>query len=249
LSDPALFYTGLVAPLYTPLRSESPDAAPYLKFVKHYGEPALELGCGTGDPILALRAAGLDVDGIDASADMLAVAAQRAEAEGLEVTLVEARMETLDLARRYRSIYLAGPTFNLLPDDATALAALQRIRAHLDDDGCALVPLHIPEVIDDEYLGRWREGTDDAGRTIRFCTVGQARDEAARLQTTRLRYERVDGDETEATERDFVIHWYTPEQFGALANEAGLRVTRQLDFGPGAFAFWLIHEGGDGVGA
>jgi hypothetical protein len=33
-------------------------------------------------------------------------------------------MQTMDLGRRYQSIYLAGPTFNLVPDDTTAESAL-----------------------------------------------------------------------------------------------------------------------------
>ena len=44
-------------------------------------------------------------------------------------------MESLDLPGRYRTVFLAGPTFTLLPDDATALAALRAIRRHLTDDG------------------------------------------------------------------------------------------------------------------
>jgi hypothetical protein len=52
-------------------------------------------------------------------------------------------MEDLGLPRRYRTIFLAGPTFNLLPDDETASAALRRIRAHLADGGVAVVPLFI----------------------------------------------------------------------------------------------------------
>jgi hypothetical protein len=49
-------------------------------------------------------------------------------------------MEDMDLGRRYRSIYLAGATFNLLVDDATAGAALGRIAAHLEPGGVAPVP-------------------------------------------------------------------------------------------------------------
>src|SRR6478735_4388662 len=48
--DPADFYTGLVAELYAPLRSGTPDADRYVRFVREHGEPALELGCGDGDP-------------------------------------------------------------------------------------------------------------------------------------------------------------------------------------------------------
>ena len=60
------------------------------------------------------------MDGVDSSADMLACRRVEADAPGRELNLYEQSMEQLDLPRRYRSIYLAGPTFNLLADDATA---------------------------------------------------------------------------------------------------------------------------------
>ena len=77
--DPSQFYTGIVAEIYAPLRSSVPDVEPYTRFIAQSGEPALELGCGTGDPLLDLRARGVDVEGLDASADMLVRC--RAEAE------------------------------------------------------------------------------------------------------------------------------------------------------------------------
>ena len=117
MSDPADFYTGLVAELYAPLRSFTSDPSEYAAFVRSSGEPALELGCGDGDPLLDLVALGLDVDGVDSSADMLDRLRASADARGLSVMVHQQRMEDLDLPRRYRSIYLAGATFTLLPDD------------------------------------------------------------------------------------------------------------------------------------
>jgi SAM-dependent methyltransferase len=142
--DPADFYTGIVAELYVPLKSFSQDPEPYAAFVQQVGVPALELGCGDGDPLLELRRHGLEVEGVDSSADMLQRLQRRADGQGIHATVFHQRMEALDLPRRYRAIFLAGPTFTLLPDDATALAALRRIRAHLTDDGTALVPCSLP---------------------------------------------------------------------------------------------------------
>ena len=146
MTSGADFYTGLVARIYGPLRSAVPDHRPYRAFIAASGEPALELGCGDGDPILDLRARGVDVEGLDSSADMLEGCRRAAADRGLEVTLHHGLMETMDLGRRYRSIYLAGPTFNLLADDTAAAQALGRIHAHLEPGGSALIPLFVPEL-------------------------------------------------------------------------------------------------------
>ena len=70
-TDPADFYTGIVVDVYGPLRSSTSDPRICAAFVGVWGEPALELGCGDGHPLLTLRADGLDVEGVDSSADML----------------------------------------------------------------------------------------------------------------------------------------------------------------------------------
>ena len=57
--------------------------------------PILELGCGTGRVLLPLAEAGHEVTGIDHSQPMLDVAAQRAQDQGLNVSLVNGDMSDL----------------------------------------------------------------------------------------------------------------------------------------------------------
>jgi SAM-dependent methyltransferase len=227
--DPADFYTGIVAELYGPLKSFSQDPEPYAAFIRQAGVPALELGCGDGDPLLDLRRRGLDVDGVDSSADMLERLRRRADEQGIRATVFHQRMEALELPRRYRAVFLAGPTFTLLPDDATALAALRGIRAHLAEGGTALVPLFTPEPTPAEQIGRVRTAAASDGAELRVSVVAEQRDEAARTQTTLLRYERHHGPDSTVEERPWVMHWYPRDQFEKLATAAGLAVTAVTD--------------------
>jgi SAM-dependent methyltransferase len=224
--DAADFYTGIVAELYGPLKSFSPDPAPYAAFVEEIGEPALELGCGDGDPLLELRRRGLAVDGVDSSADMLARLRRRAAERGVTVRVFHQRMEALDLPRRYPAIFLAGPTFTLLPDDTVALAALRRIRAHLTDGGTALIPLFTPAPTS---VGHVRTATAPDRAELRVSVVAEQRDEQARTQTTLLRYERRRGAESSVVERTWVLHWYPRDVFTELAAAAGLAVAAITD--------------------
>ncbi|WP_340384689.1 class I SAM-dependent methyltransferase [Streptomyces sp. SS7] len=227
--DPADFYTGIVAEIYGPLKAFSQDPDPYAAFVEDAGVPALELGCGDGDPLLELRRRSLAVEGVDSSADMLERLRRRADELGIPVTVFHQRMEALDLPRRYRAIFLAGPTFTLLPDDATALAALRRIRAHLTDDGTALVPLFTPVPTPAAQVGRVRTATAPDGAELRVSAVAEQRDEQARTQTTLLRYERHHGSESSVVERPWVLHWYPRDVFEELATAAGLTVSAVTD--------------------
>ena len=223
--DPALFYTGLVAQLYAPLRSSGPaDPEPYARFIAASGQPALELGCGDGDPLLDLRARGLDVEGLDSSSDMLQRCGAAAAERGLAVTLHEMPMVSMELRRRYRSIYLAGATFNLIVDDDTAWQALARIRAHLEPEGSALIPLFVPRPMPVGVIGVPRSHMTDDGATMRVTVVSEDRDEEARLLTTVLRYELEADGRLVSEERPWLLHWHTQEGFRQLVGDAGLLV-------------------------
>ena len=226
--SPELFYTGIVAQAYGPLRSTPPDPRIYTRFVRATGEPALELGCGDGDPLLDLVAHGLDVEGLDSSPDMVARCREAAAARGLDVVVHLQPMQSMDLGRRYRSIYLAGPTFNLLPDDEVALQALHRITAHLEPGGAALVPLFVPPITASDDLGRPRSHTADDGTTYRVTALREDRDDDARLLVTTLRYEAEAAGETTVDERPWLLHWYTQAGFTDLAEAAGLTVRALL---------------------
>jgi SAM-dependent methyltransferase len=231
--DPSLFYTGLVAELYRSLRSEEPDVDVVATFVAASGSPALELGCGDGDPLLDLLERGFDVEGLDSSPDMLDRLRERARARGLRPVLHEARMEDFDLGRSFRSVFCAGPTFTVLPDDRAAVKALARIAKHLTNDGVARIPIHVPPVIPPEFFGVRRELTDGKRRNA-VSVVSSSRDENTCTQTTVLRYERWRRGGYDHLEKPWILHWYAPTEFTRLAEAAGLRSECAIDSGPSA---------------
>jgi len=248
VADAAHFYTGLVADLYRDLRGERPDAEMVERFVRRHGEPALDLGCGDGDPILTLRAAGIDVEGLDASPDMLRRCALAAAEHGLTVTLHEARFEAMALGRTYRSIYAATSNWNLLPTDDHLRAAFRALRSHLHPDGAALLTFFVPERRADVTGWSKRRVLDD-GTEVAVTVLCVQRDEVARTEITRLRYERVRHGDTERVDRDWCIHWASPSALAEMAANAGLAVRSARDrHGPahdGSTEFALVVGPGD----
>lgn len=222
--DPADFYTGIVAELYGPLKAHRQEAEPYARFIAAHGQPALELGCGDGEPLLELRERGLDVEGVDSSGDLLERCRSLAENAGIDVTLHHQRMENLQLPRRYASVFLAGPTFTLLPDDRTALAALHGIRRHLAPGGAAMIPLFVPSPTPPDQIGKTSEKTVE-GATVSVTPTAQERHDHNRTQRTVLRYERRHRGDHVAEDRTWVLHWHTQQGFSSLADQAGLTVT------------------------
>jgi len=226
--DAADYYSGIVFDAYDKLKSSSFGAQPYASFVQTVGQPGLEIGCGDGEPMLTLCAQGLDVDGVDSSLDMVQRCRENAARMGLQVEGHHQRVEELSLRRRYASIYFAGPTFNLLPDDETALSALAAIRDPPTDGAMALIPLWIPDPTSDDELGVAREAQHDGG-LLRYTPVSETCDPELRTRSTTTLYEKLTASGTEAVERNWIIHWHTPHSFAQICARADLEVVQVID--------------------
>ena len=190
--DPSQFYSGLIADLYQPLAGEIASADVYIPFLDQSGSPTLELACGSGVPLLDLVERGYDVDGLDASQDMLDRCHAAARERGIDISIHLAKMQSFSLPRRYRSIFLAGASFTLLCSDGDARDALACMFSHLEPGGSVLIPLEIPNVpANDQAIGRVREIRTDSGDRLRVSMVEFELSADGRDTRSRLRYERI----------------------------------------------------------
>lgn len=83
MEQPQIWHYGLIARDWAEFALDGGKEAQYFKSkIETYGQPALDLGCGTGRLLIPLLQAGLDVDGCDYSQDMLDQCAARAKKEG-----------------------------------------------------------------------------------------------------------------------------------------------------------------------
>lgn len=147
--EPQTWHYGLMARWWAD-RDGGPDVAFYKDCIRKFGEPALDVGCGTGRVLLPLLRAGLDVDGCDISPDMLAIARERVKNEGLETRLYNQAMHTLDLPRRYRTIMLPD-SFGLGGSRANDQQTIERIYAHLEPGGVFVFNKDMPYSNDYEW--------------------------------------------------------------------------------------------------
>ena len=142
---PGTWHYGLIARYWAEFNDDfRPHEIPYFqRYVERGGEPALDVACGTGRLLVPYLRAGLDVDGCDVSADMIALCREKAEREGLAPRLFVQPMHELDAPRRYRTIYVCG-AFGLGSTRAQDLDALRRFHAHLEPGGTLLVDTEVP---------------------------------------------------------------------------------------------------------
>jgi SAM-dependent methyltransferase len=133
LNEPQTWHYGVVAKWWAEFNTSGPEIAYFQRFVEA-GQPALDVACGTGRLLIPYLHAGLDVDGCDISADMIALCRERAEQEGLSPTLRVQAMHQLDMKRTYRTIYICGG-FGLGGSRDHDEEALRRIDEHLEPGG------------------------------------------------------------------------------------------------------------------
>jgi SAM-dependent methyltransferase len=137
------WHYGLVARHWAENNTTGPEITYYQRLIEHYGQPALDAGCGTGRLLIPFLRAGLDVDGCDVSGDMLSYCQQTAEREGLAPRLYQQALHQLELPRRYRTIVACG-VFGIGVSRAQDFSALGRFHEHLAPGGVLLLENHLP---------------------------------------------------------------------------------------------------------
>jgi len=143
------------------------DVAFYRDAAREFGDPVLELGCGTGRITMALAEAGKRVTGLDLSERMLERAAKKRAALMVEarerVHLVQSDMARFDLGEKFRLIIIPFRPFQHLLEVRQQADCLECVRKHLAPGGRLILdvfqtdaermhdPVHMREVLVTEY--------------------------------------------------------------------------------------------------
>lgn len=204
--------------------SEPADAFEfYLEYAKAAQGPILEPMCGSGRFLLPLLARGFDVDGVDASRFMLEACRQRAARQQLTTrSLLEQKLEELELSRRYALAFIPAGSFGLITHEPQAREALRRLHAALLPGGKLVLEIDRPAFETSTswpWGGRWLKRPDGALLVISWLGQYAA---SERISYSLHRYELViDGRVVETEMEEFNLRAYEPQEFQALLESAG----------------------------
>jgi len=147
---------------------ERKDVEFYVAEARASGSPVLELGCGTGRVLLPTARAGLEITGLDASANMLARCRAKLDAEPEAVraraVLVRGDLAGFDLGRQFALITVPFRPFQHLLTVEQQLGCLRSARRHLAPRGRLIFDVfHVdPSSV---YDKAWMEEKEDAPAT------------------------------------------------------------------------------------
>jgi SAM-dependent methyltransferase len=206
-----------------------PDRPLYLDVIRRSGEPVLDLLCASGRLLLDYLGQGIDVEGLDGSAQMLALVREKAARAGLPApTLHHQQLERIDLPRRYRTILGASSAIQLVTDADAAARTLERVVQHLEPGGVYVGSFAFGwqpgDPLDTGWELLFERSRPSDGATVRAWTR-EWHEPDEQLWHNEQRFEvELDGVviEREHHRRSPEGRWYTQAQALALLRSAGL---------------------------
>ena len=228
MTPPAYEYKGLMAQAWDVLRGDTSDWADrffYRDLVQRFGQPVLDVGCGTGRLLLDYLLQGIDIDGVDNSPEMLALCRHKAQTLGLSPALYEQYLENLSLPRQYRTILIPSSTLQLIVEPAMAQQALQRLYAHLLPGGALVAPFMPLRKAGEPLEMQWEKTAVRAEDDATFRRVARSRyDPQSECEHTEDHYQLIVAGQVVAEEvhrRSPATRSYTQAQARRLFESSG----------------------------
>lgn len=228
MTTPNYEYYGMLAEFWDLFRGDTSnwdDRFFFLDVVKKYGQPVLDIGCGTGRILLDFMGQGFDVDGVDNSPDMLARLHQKADKLGLHPTVYQQEMTKLSLPRQYQTILVPSSSFQLLLDESLPPIAMNCFFDHLLPGGVLVMPFMTlwkqGDPLESEFTREVLRPAD--GATIRRWQYSRF-DPATELEDATDRYEIIRNGHVITSEehrQSPATRSYTQEQAVRLYRKAG----------------------------
>lgn len=153
----------------------------YLKIFERYGHKpgiTLDLACGTGSLTLALADMGVDIYGIDASAEMLSKAQEKALNRNMSILFLRQKMQSIDLYGTIDTCICALDSINHINKEKDVFNTFKRVSLFMNKGGLFVFDVNTlykqRDVLadnafvydtDDVYCV-WQNYTENDGKTV-----------------------------------------------------------------------------------
>ncbi len=220
------FYSGLPAQLYDQFFPEidEQELAFFIQHIEMLPAPALEIACGTGRILLPLLERGYQIEGFDASLEMLAQCRQKSEPKRLDPILYHQTMQDLELPKQYGCMFSPLGSFQQIENRDDAQKTLRNFYDHLLPGGKLVIYLHLPWH-NAQTLGEWHQHEsitcDDKKITVSEKLIHEPNKQKFFVS---YRYDVWQKSECIAKDvKDMTIRWYSRYEFQMMLQQVGFK--------------------------
>jgi SAM-dependent methyltransferase len=201
------------------------DIAFWENQARKYGDPVLELACGTGRITIPLAKAGHPITGLDILPSMLDEGRRKAAAAAADITWVEGDCRDFDLGRAFSLIFIPYNSMNHLETLGDLEACFRCARNHMGENSRFAFDIFNPRLdilLRDparEYPHSSYEDPDGKGRIE--ITENNVYNPATQINTVRLYFTLPDG----STDRyDLICRMWFPQEIDAVVEYNGFKI-------------------------
>lgn len=127
-------------------RNFKSDIPFYLDQARKYGDPILELACGTGRLTIPIAKEGYNIAGLDVSEGMLEKAKENARKKKLAIEWIKNDVRTFKLNKKFKLIIFPFNSIAHLHDLDSIDSCFTTVRKHLKTDGRFIVDMFNPKL-------------------------------------------------------------------------------------------------------
>jgi SAM-dependent methyltransferase len=226
------------AEMYDGLNTHADDLPFYRYWLKDViGGKTLELCCGTGRLTIPLRAAGLDITGIDNNELMLGGAKEKAEKQKLDIRFIADDMRSFRLAEKFGAIFIPFNSIHHLYTNRDFFATLQNAKNHLLPGGFFIFDCYNPDL---SYIAANEKKAvpvaDYLTADNRHIQISQNMVYESDTQINRIKWQyTIDG--LFASEESLDMRMYYPQELDSYVEGQGFEIVHKFgDFTQGKFS-------------
>jgi len=204
------------------------DISFYKDQVEKFGDPVLELGCGTGRITIPIAKEGYEIIGLDLSDRLLKRAYEKTTKENLDIEWVKGDMRDFSLDKRFNLIFIPFNSIHHILTLKDMEKVLDNVRKHLKPDGRFIVEFFNPDL---EILNRdpaeEHEVTEyESPMTNDKVKITEITDYERAKQLMHLSW--FYDSESNKRERDWTIRVWFPKEVDAVLKYNGFEIEKKF---------------------
>lgn len=206
------------------------DISFWIKQVRKYGEPALELACGTGRITIPIFKESVKITGLDISESMLKEARRKSLAEGINVEWIHADCRDFRLDKKFALIFFPFNSMSHLYNLEDIESCFSCVKGHLKSKGRFIIDIFNPrlDILLRELTKRYPVSTypNPDGKGMIEITENNVYDEATQVNRIKWYY-KIENQEEEI-EEELNLRIFYPQEIDALLKYNGFTIEEKF---------------------